>query len=74
MKYSLVADRRRVRELKVLHCLTEDTIADLYTKPLQGTAFLKHRNSVQGIDPQNIPTYIKNYEDYLQTITDLDTS
>ena len=49
-------------------------IADFYTKPLQGTAFLKHCNSVQAIDPQDMPTYIKTYEDYLQSITDLATS
>ena len=68
IKYFLVADKIRSKELMVLHCPTEDTIGDFYTKPLQGVLFVKHRNSMLGINPGDMAKYMKAHAEYIASL------
>ena len=68
IKQFLVADSIKAQELKVLHCSTEDMIADFYTKPLQGALFVKHRDSMLGIDPEHISRYMKAHTEYIASL------
>ena len=40
-------------------------VADFYTKPLQGSLFIKHRNTLLGIRSDDGPLYEKQYTDYI---------
>ena len=69
IKYFLVADSINAKEFKVLHCPTEDMIADFYIKSLQGALFVKHRNSMLGIDPKHISKYMKAHIEYIASLS-----
>ena len=68
IKYFIVTDKIKSKELKVLHCPAEDIIADFYTKPLQGALFAKHRNSMLGIDPEDMSKYVKAHAEYIASL------
>ena len=68
IKYFFVTDKVKGKELKVMHCPTGEMIADFYTKPLQGSAFIKHRNSILGINDGDIPLYQKQYAQYIASL------
>ena len=68
IKYFLIADNIKAKDMKVLHCPTGEMTADFYTKPLQGALFLKHRNSVLGLNPVNFPAYIKAHAEYIKSL------
>ena len=36
------------KEINVIYCPTENMIADYFTKPLQGSQFLKFRDAIMG--------------------------
>ena len=40
--------------------------ADICTKPLQGALFVKFRNLILGIQPQDFDTYKKHYNEILK--------
>ena len=69
IKYFLVAGSIKANEMRVLHCPIEDMIADFYTKPLQGALFVKHRNSMLGIDPKHISRYMKAHTEYIASLS-----
>jgi hypothetical protein len=46
IRYYFITDCIKNRALKVEHCPTESMVADIFTKPLQGNAFRKFRNTV----------------------------
>ena len=70
IKYFFVTDKVKGKELQILHCPTDQMTADFYTKPLQGTLFLNHRNTMLGIDHEQIPLYIKEYSQYVASLDD----
>ena len=74
IKYVFIADQIKGKELRILHCPTGDMIADFFIKPLQGIAFVTHKNSIIGIIPKDFPEYQKLYDNYVKSITDLDTA
>ena len=39
-------------------------IGDFYTKPLQGSLYVKHRNSILGINEEDMTLYLKEYAEY----------
>ena len=65
IKYFFVSDQIKGKELQVLYCPTEELVADFYTKPLQGSLFIKHRNTLLGIRSEDGSLYEKQYTDYI---------
>jgi hypothetical protein len=51
IRYFFIADCIEKGDVKVEYCPTEDMVADIFTKPLQGSAFHKFRNDVLNIQP-----------------------
>jgi len=46
IRYFFVKDKIDSNEVRVVHTRTEDMVADFFTKPLQGSLFIKHRATV----------------------------
>ena len=49
MQYYFINNRWNKGEIDIQYCPTEDMIADVLTKPLQGKKFLRFRNKMLGI-------------------------
>ena len=47
--YFFIKDVVRRENVKIQHCKTENMIADFFTKPLQGSLFMKMRDMIMGI-------------------------
>jgi len=41
-----VTDKIKKGEVKIMHCPTQDMIGDFFTKPLQGTQFVRLRSKI----------------------------
>ena len=63
IRYFFITDKIKQKELKVLHCPTEEMIADYYTKPLQGGQFYKFRDLILGINVKNMDKYKEEYRE-----------
>jgi hypothetical protein len=50
IRYFFITDCLKDKKLHVEYCPTEEMLADLFTKPLQGAAFRKFRDAVLNID------------------------
>ena len=50
IRYFLIKDRIISSGITVLHCPTEQMLADFFTKPLQGSLFTKFRRVIMGHD------------------------
>ena len=61
VRYYLITDRDKKKEFKVMYCSTEEMMADFFTKPLQGTQFVKFRGAVLGIDAKNDDECLARY-------------
>ena len=48
IRYFFVTDRIANGEIKIEYCPTNDMIADYFSKPLQGTQFIKFRDEIMG--------------------------
>ena len=70
IKYFFITDKVKGKELQILHCPTDQMTADFYTKPLQGSLFLNHRNTMLGIEHEQIPLYAKEYAQYIASLID----
>ena len=51
MRYFFIKDRWDNGEFKIKHCPTDEMLADMFTKPLQGMKFKVLRNKVLGMKP-----------------------
>jgi hypothetical protein len=51
IRYFFAHDRIQNGEIEIQYCPTEEMLADFFTKPLQGSLFLKFRNRILNIDP-----------------------
>ena len=49
IKFFLITDKVARNELQVLHKGTKDMIADIHTKPVQGSDFMYLRSEIMGI-------------------------
>ena len=54
IRYFFVKDRVDKGEVEVIYCMTEEMLADYFTKPLQGALFEKLRRVIMGWDPISI--------------------
>lgn len=50
IRYYFITDRINQGNVEVVHCPAEEMLADFFTKPLQGAAFKKFRNSILNIE------------------------
>ena len=48
IRFFFVHDRVKSGDIKVVYCPTDKMVADFFKKPLQGSIFMKFRNSVMG--------------------------
>ena len=69
IQYYYITNHVKNKGISIQHCLTEEILAAFFTKPLQGSLFLKLRNAIMGHGPpspqnddhrsvlRNIPTW-----------------
>ena len=65
-KYFFVNEKVQNDELKIVYCPTKNMIGDFFTKPLQGTLFITHRDASLGIKAENYLLYLKQYIEFTQ--------
>ena len=46
--YFYITDQVKVKQLQIAHCPTKDMLADFFTKPLQGSLFVKLHDLITG--------------------------
>ena len=68
IKYFFVTDKVKDQELKILYCPTDKMLADYFTKPLQGSLFVEHRNRILGIQHENIAIYLHNHTIFMNSL------
>lgn len=66
VRYFFVVDKIRNKEVSIVHCPTQEMIADYNTKPLQGQLFVDMRNVIMGIRQEDYGVYKQNYRTVLQ--------
>ena len=73
IRYFFVTDNIRGKEMRVFHCPTGGIITDFFTKSLQGTPFMTHRDAILGIQAKDFPKYVKAYEQYISSPGNINT-
>ena len=54
IRYFFIKDRIKRGDIHLMYCPTEDMVADFFTKPLQGSLFLRMRDIIMGHAPPPI--------------------
>ena len=67
VKYFFATDKIKSKELKMIHCPTEDIIADYNSNPLQGKLFYDNRNRLMGLNEKEFPRYKEMYTEALKS-------
>jgi hypothetical protein len=57
IRYFFIADCIQKGQVNVEYCPTEDMVADIFTKPLQGSAFKKFRDAVLNVPDSSFDSY-----------------
>ena len=52
-RHFFVADKIESKDARTTYCLTEKMLADLSTKPTQGTSYKQQRNVVMGLKEED---------------------
>ena len=68
MNYFFITDKIKSKEIRVTYCPTKQMSTDFFTKPLQGVLYFTYRNSILGINEENMPIYMQSYELYHQSM------
>jgi len=63
IRYFYVTSKIKDGSMKVIYHPTKEMVSDYLTKPLQGSLFRTHRNSIMGHDEESISRYDKEYSD-----------
>jgi len=63
IRYFYVTSKIKDGSMKVIYHPTKQMVSDYLTKPLQGSLFRTHRNSIMGHDEESISRYDKEYSD-----------
>ena len=50
IRYFYVTEQVKKKAIHVTHCATEEMVGDFFTKPLQGSLFIKMRNYIMGVE------------------------
>ena len=62
IRYFFITDVLKRENIQMRHCPTTRMLADLYTKPLQGTLFVNMRNVIMGLCPMPIEERVENHK------------
>ena len=65
IRYYFVTDRISNGEIDIIYCPKKEMIADFFTKPLQGVAFIGFRNFIMNIDSEIVTDNIQNHRSVL---------
>ena len=68
IRYFYVTSKIKNGDVRVVYCPTKEMVSDYLTKPLQGSLFRTHRNSIMGLSDDDISRY---YDEYLKMKGDL---
>jgi hypothetical protein len=63
IRYFYVTSKIKAGSIRVIYHLTKQMVLDYLTKPLQGSLFRTHRNSIMGHSEDSIARYRKEYSD-----------
>jgi hypothetical protein len=63
IRYFYVTSKIKEGKMRVIYCPTKQMVSDYLTKPLQGSLFRTHRNSIMGHSEDSISQYRTNYSD-----------
>jgi hypothetical protein len=63
IRYFYVTSKIKDGKICVIYCPTKQMVSDYLTKPLQGSLFRTHCNSIMGHSEDSISLYRKNYSD-----------
>ena len=55
IRYSFITDRIKKGDLHIEYCLTNNMVANFFTKPLQGKKFLQFRKVIMNLQDWNLP-------------------
>jgi hypothetical protein len=68
IRYFYVTSKVKDGSVRIVYCPTKEMVSDYLTKPLQGSLFRVHRNSIMGVSEDSLSRY---KEEYLQSKVDL---
>jgi hypothetical protein len=68
IRYFYVTSKVKDGSVRIVYCPTKEMVSDYLTKPLQGSLFRVHRNSIMGVSEDSLTWY---KEEYLQSKEDL---
>jgi len=71
IRFFFIKDRVESKEIRIEYCPTAETVADFFTKPLQGKQFYKLRDKVMNIDSNS--KYHSNHRSVLNQCNYEDT-
>jgi hypothetical protein len=63
IRYFYVTSKIKDGDIRVIYHRTKQMVSDYLTKPLQGSLFRTHRNSIMGHSEDSISRYRKDYND-----------
>jgi hypothetical protein len=63
IRYFYVTSKIKDGSMRVIYWPTKEMVSDYLTKPLQGSLFRTHRNSIMGHNEDSISRYMKEYND-----------
>ena len=62
IRYFYVTDKVRFGDVVIVYHSTKKLVGDFLTKPLNGTPFKNHRNTIMGVNDGDIIHYKAKYE------------
>lgn len=67
IKYYFVTDKVKDNEMNTLNYPTKAMLEDFYTKPLPSTLFKQHRDAIMGVNREEMPLYMKQYVEFIES-------
>lgn len=72
IRYFFITEQVNNKTISLVHCPTEEMVADFFTKPLQGSLFRRLRNRIMNLAPDS-PYYSREQRSVLSGRLDSDT-
>jgi hypothetical protein len=61
IRYFYVTSKVKDGSVRIVYCPTKEMVSDYLTKPLQGSLFRTHRNSIMGVSEDSLSRYHEEY-------------